>query len=231
MLARTLNRFSLNEDRVYAAKVPDFTGFPGFVVPIQDNPDQYLAGLGDTATIINWDGHSPVATKAGELITGPLGTNINSLLVSPENDIYAGNYANGFCFVPPHQSVFGLLRNKHLNTFASDMGSSIGMALIEATNTVYQIDSCHANLNSFKWDRSTGELRMKPFFSLFLQQFVLVSGIFIQILLFLLSDDEQLVLRFDTTDSCMPAGIAADKNGHLYVGAYGGGYVMQIDPM
>lgn len=69
-------------------------------------------------------------------------------------------------------------------------------------------------------------------FIVFLAPISAILRHFIRIIeLFLLLDDEQLVLRLDTSDNSMPAGIAADKNGHLYVGSYGGGYVMQIDPM
>lgn len=46
-----------------------------------------------------------------------------------------------------------------------------------------------------------------------------------------LSDDERVVLRLNASDNAQPAGIDADTNGYLYVGSYGGGHVMKIDPM
>lgn len=164
MLVGTLNRYSYADDKVYTAIIPGVTGFGGFLVPIQNRRNQYLVGVGRKVIIVNWNGRSQTATKAGDLFSVATRTNVCGLLVSPRNDFYTGNYADGLCYVAPHQSVYGYLRNKKLKTFANDMGSSVGMVLVEATNTVYQVDSCRRQINSFKWNKLTGELRTEHHF-------------------------------------------------------------------
>lgn len=164
MIGRTLHRYSYDEDRVFTTKVVDNTGYAGFLLPIQNRRNRFIAGFGRRATIINWDGVSPTATKERDLFAVPPHTNLNGLLVSPENDLYTGNYADNLCYAPPHQSVFGYLRNGQFGTLSTDFGSTVGMVLIEATNTVYHVDSCKSAIVSFKWNRHTGQLCTEQFF-------------------------------------------------------------------
>lgn len=158
MFAKTLYRYSYCEDKVYEASVADNQDYPGFLIPIKDSPNRFIAGLGTKGSIINWDGRSATATKENDLFTIPPNTNLNTLMISPQNDLYTGNYADNLCAAAPHLSVFGYSRNKKFKTFANNVGSTVGMALIEKTKTVYQIDPCQQALHAFTWDSSTGEL-------------------------------------------------------------------------
>lgn len=164
-----LYRYSFAEDKVYKTEIVGNEIFPDLFVPIAGRLNRFIVGLHNAATIINWDGVSPTATRLGVLFAVTPNTSINGMMVSPKNDIYTGNYDTfRACAAPAKQSVFGYLRCKQLKTFAYDIGASVGMVLIEATNTVYHIDSCTKLLISFKWNPSNGELCMQILFSCFL---------------------------------------------------------------
>lgn len=158
MFGGTLHRYSLAKDKVYTVKVPGITGHPGFFVPIEDRRNRYVVGLSNAAIIIIWNGRSPWAIKERTLFTIPPNTNLNGLLISSQNDWYTGSYADSFCMAPPNQSVFQYLRSKTLENVSNNMGATVGMILIEKTNTIYHVDACLKELRSFKYNPLNGKL-------------------------------------------------------------------------
>ena len=166
MFGKALYRYSFAEDKAYKTVIAGNDKMTGIFLPIKNNPNQYIVGMGNTVGTISWDGHSASATKVRELFHVAPTSTLNGLFVSPKNDFYTGDYDSArFCGAPQRQSVFGYLRNKQLKTFATDTESSAGMVLIEATNTVYHIDACLQVIKSFKWNPSNGELCTRKLFS------------------------------------------------------------------
>lgn len=162
MFDNSLYRFAIAEDRVYKTTIDEvdfanpYKDTPGFIMPIQDKPNQYLVGLGRTVAVINWDGQSYRGRKAQELFTVPQNVNLNGLLVSPQNDWYIGSFAPGFCAAPASQSLIGYLRDQQIVNFGGNFKTSVGEALVG--HTVYQIDACTKTLSAFDWNPANGQL-------------------------------------------------------------------------
>lgn len=44
-------------------------------------------------------------------------------------------------------------------------------------------------------------------------------------------ENYHVVMKLNMAQNAIPIGLAADTKGHLYTGSYGGGNVIEIDPM
>lgn len=152
MFGKALYRYAYAQNQVYRTVVDNVSTL-GFFVPTQV-PNHYIAGVGNTAAIINWDGHSARASRVGNMFAAPSGASLNGLLVSPTNDLYTGTFTPRFCAAPPSQSILGYLRNRQLVNFGGQLVASFGEVLIGTI--FYYIDPCTRTLFAFNWNPANG---------------------------------------------------------------------------
>lgn len=152
-------RYSYDEDKVYRMTVDD-KRFTTFIQPIAGRKNHFLIGLGGTATIIKWDGHSPKATKVKDVFSITPNTNLNALMVDPKNNIVAGGFSNLFCANPVNLLMFHYdSQEKGLYTYDGfRYKTTIGLVLNEKKNVLYHLDACANILTAFDYNPKTGDI-------------------------------------------------------------------------
>lgn len=155
LFGKAAYRYDFGTDKVYQLII-DNEHRIGLLAPVGNAPNQYIVGLGNTATVINWDGQSSSATRLRDLFTVAPNIGLTSLSVSPENDLYVGNYASTFCGEPQNLPVYDFLRDGQFAEDGSGFMNTAGLFLLN--DTVYQVDACKVSLSAFDWNPSNGRL-------------------------------------------------------------------------
>lgn len=206
----TIFRYVYCENKTYHAKIDALlTTKLGFIVPVEDKPDQFIVGAGPQLVIIQWDGKSTIAKQVGiysQVEADIKITRFNDGKVDPKGRVFAGTLRS-----EEHGDVFGArignfyrFENGTPTKLRGNISVSNGLAWDERRNKFYYIDSADFDIKEFDYDPSSGTI-----------------------------SNEKVLIDFKQKSdklSFAPDGMTIDSNGMLYVALFNGGKVLQIDP-
>lgn len=101
--------YSLNEEKLYKARVEGALLPVGFVTPIQGHSDLYTVGIGHDAYIIQWDRTSLTAKTVKKLYSvDSLNLNSRTDVARPDRfgHLYGGTFAYTFCIATNDFTVY-----------------------------------------------------------------------------------------------------------------------------
>lgn len=151
-------RYDYLTDQVYKANVTGRTGFVGVVTPIKGQKGSFYVASGGDIFTAQWDGISPTATAGATLATVDPAMVVNSFLVTPDNDVFIGGFGDAFCASTSDFSLFEYTRDGKVKDVADGFIATVGLAMDEEKNVVYQLDPCTYKLVAYDYTPSTGRL-------------------------------------------------------------------------
>lgn len=92
-------RYSVDENTVYKTTLGQI-GTYGFITPIKGKKNRFLVSVDENVFILKWDGRSSNATKGRTLFTVNPRMNVNSVLVTANNELFLGGFTDSVCGNP-----------------------------------------------------------------------------------------------------------------------------------
>lgn len=158
LFGEKITRYDYATKTIYKASVEGKNGFVGVVSPVADDPDHYYVSSGGELYIAEWDGESSTANEVGTIITVDPDMNVNSFLVTPQNDFLIGGFDSAFCKSQKDLSLFEYDRNNQLTPVIDGFIANVGLAMNEEEQLVYQLDPCTYNLVEYDYSPENGSL-------------------------------------------------------------------------
>lgn len=153
----------------FAARVIGIRGYPGFLIPIECQPNRFLFGFERTGTILNWDGCSDYAyiRDTDNLFTVEIGdeyktNNLNNGKISPGGELFTASKRSDLCKATPavNGSLYEYSLQRNIKTVFQPMLAPNGMAWNEEDGLFYLVDSCPKTIREFRYNKRTGALSM-----------------------------------------------------------------------
>lgn len=202
-------RYDYRENKCYQAKIDgESSSTIGFIVPVKDKMDLFIAGVGARLLIIHWDGKSSTATHLStytEVETELKCTQFNDGKVDPRGRVFVGTLRNanfGDIFEARIGSLYKF-DNGVTTKLKEKICISNGLTWNKKTNKFYYIDSGDYDIKEYDYNPATG-----------------------------LISNEKVLISFKTGDkkpSSAPDGMTIDENGNLFVAMFNGGKVLKIN--
>lgn len=92
-------RYSVDENTVYKTTLGQI-GTYGFITPIKGKKNRFLVSVDENVFILKWDGRSSNATKGRTLFTVNPRMNVNSVLITADNELFLGGFTDSVCGNP-----------------------------------------------------------------------------------------------------------------------------------
>ncbi|CAD5121147.1 DgyrCDS9682 [Dimorphilus gyrociliatus] len=173
----------------------------GFIVPKKGNTDEYLLGLGQTISKLDWQ-----TGNCEEIVRVEDGysTRFNDGKCDPLGNLWAGTmgFETGPATVEPGLgSLYRLDKECKLRKEIGKISISNGLAWTIDLKTMFYIDSTPKELYAFDYDKESGNI-----------------------------SNQRTVIKFDDAMGS-PDGMTIDRNGYLWIAFYGSYQVIQFDPI
>lgn len=159
ILSVLLYRYSYEENKVYTATADGIFG-PAFLFPIRNSSTRYVTSGGPNSAlvVVEWDGRSSTAKMVDTVFSLPPDQLLNSAFAAPNGDLFTGTYSPTLCNITPRMPFYRYSKNGGLVQIASNFRSTVGVFLMESTQTMYHMDGCWKILSAFDWDSKSGNL-------------------------------------------------------------------------
>lgn len=108
--------------------------------------------------MIRWDGHSDTAENGADVFEMESGSNVDSVFVGPNGNIYVGNFGPDNCLGSPKFGVYGYNRIENLIQYGDNFLATAGAVIIPEQQIYYHLDSCQKQIHAFTWDPVTDDL-------------------------------------------------------------------------
>lgn len=130
----------------------------GFIVPRQGNTDEYLLGLGQTISKLDWQ-----TGNCEEIVRVEDGysTRFNDAKCDPLGNLWAGTMGFEEKVAPALGSLYKLNTKKELSTKVENVFISNGLAWTEDLATMFYIDSIPKEVYAFDFDKQSADISNK----------------------------------------------------------------------
>lgn len=180
-----------------------------FIIPVLNNATSFVIGAAKRLLLINWDGISSIATIDKVLAVLPVeGLRLNDAKADSKGHLYVGTMMaeevgdvygdKRICKLYKYSTKGGLVE------IQSDVGLSNGIALNEAANKFYFVDSFDLNVKEYDFDATNGTINNET----------------------LLSD----LTSYGELDRVVPGGLSITAQGMILVNIFGGGRIFGLAP-
>jgi len=185
-------------------------GTVSLIVPVENEPNKYIIGVGRELKVLEWDGKSSTPTSLKTLSTVDeeakfLTNRLNDGKCDSRGRLWAGtmgHYNQGTMeIVPKNGNLFSLTGNKLQKHFGS-IDISNGLCWSADDKMMYYIDSFKYNVEAYDYDLETGSL-------------------------------SNCRVAFDFKEEGVdgvPDGMTIDSDGNLWIAVFNGSKVIQVDP-
>lgn len=184
----------------------------GFAIPLEDEPNFHVVGLGRSLVIVEWspndpDDHTVKPKVVLHTVDQQTPTNrFNDGKCDPQGRLWAGTM--GYETIPGQPdlhkgSLFSLDSKLSLSKMADKVSISNGLAWSHDRKTFYYIDSLEYSVDAFDYDESTGEIGNRR---------------------------KALDYKASGLSKDIPDGMCIDEEGNLWVANYYGKKVICINP-
>lgn len=179
----------------------------GVAIPVEGEPDKLIAGIATDFVLINWDGQTNFTKSLPETLatvdTDRNGTRWNDGKVDSCGRFWGGTIGPEVNDeVVPNQASFYQIDSKLEPKRELTVTNSNGLAWNLQDNTLYYIDTPTLQVAAFDFEPINGTISNK-----------------------------RIVFDFQKNNvSGIPDGMTIDTDGHLWIAAYNGGGVVNVDP-
>lgn len=225
ILAGKLHRYDYNANTFYTAIIREYLieisefndwllilvgeNVISFIIPVLDNATCFVIGAAKRLLLINWDGISAIATIEKVLAVLPVeGLRLNDAKADSKGHLYVGTMMaeevgdvygdKRICKLYKYSTKKGLVEIK------SDVGLSNGIALNEAANKFYFVDSFDLNVKEYDFDATNGTISNEA----------------------ILTD----LTSFGELDRVVPGGLSITAQGMILVNIFGGSRIFGLAP-
>lgn len=164
LMAKTINRFDLNENRSYSASLEKGIA-PTVVIPIEGYSDRFVVSNNHTITIVQWNGVDPIARFIQDIFTVEtdqkyMTNNWNAIKVAPNCQLYGGTFRKELCSGMPGDiaALYKYSSSCGVKTLANGFKAAGGLEWNIYDNLFYYLNICDLSLLEFDWNPHTGDI-------------------------------------------------------------------------
>ncbi|XP_025209201.1 WD repeat-containing protein 6-like isoform X2 [Melanaphis sacchari] len=203
-----INRYHPESNSFFSAKIEGYNDVT-FIVPIEDEINTFVVGLGPSIGIVQWDGRSNTTSQPEymKLIDETPGNRLNDGKADATGRLWVGSMGSEIADNPGHYhkhrgSLFSIESDGTINKRLSNVSISNGLAWSSDNKEFYYVDTYKFAVEAYDFDIVTGDL---------------TNGRVIF----------DLKANKVTGD---PDGMTIDKNGNLWVACFNSDHILKIDP-
>jgi len=201
-------RYDYRTNKVYEAKL-DGVQLIGFIVSVANSKNQFVAGLDNRAVVIEWDGKSSNVTKIRTLFEVATGTEqvFNEAKADQRNRLFAGTIRDLDCDYKPevaNASLYRYSKEDGVTDLFDNVYISNGLEWDTRKNIFYYIGACELHVKAYHYNPRNGEI-----------------------------SNGRVAVDFRVKGKYpgfIPTGMTIDRDGFLWVTAYGAYRILKINP-